>query len=273
MTPKTLIDIGLAAGREIMAIYADSTFGHRHKGDGSPVTEADHRAEAVILQALRAEYPDIPVIAEEEVAAGRVPPASETFFLVDPLDGTREFIERNGEFTVNIALIEQGEPVAGMIYAPALGLVFAASEKQAWRADVERGVAGPLRSITARPAPKRLAAVASRANCGEETTQWLGRFDVETFLSRGSSLKFCLVACGEADVYPRFGRTMEWDTAAGDAILRAAGGLTTAIDGTPLTYGNRGRPGEADFSNPFFVALGDKSLCDATGKAVLTAPT
>ena len=109
-----------------MSVYADSTFGHRHKGDGSPVTDADHRAEAVILRALAAEYPDIPVVAEEEVSAGRVPPGSEKFFLVDPLDGTREFIERNGEFTVNIALIDKGMPVAGMIYAPALGLIFAA---------------------------------------------------------------------------------------------------------------------------------------------------
>jgi 3'(2'), 5'-bisphosphate nucleotidase len=270
VTPKTLIEIGLAAGREIMAVYADSTVGHRQKGDGSPVTEADHRAEAVILQALAAEAGDIPVIAEEEVSAGRVPAASEKFFLVDPLDGTREFINRNGEFTVNIALVDKGIPVMGMIYAPALGHVFAAVNDSAWRADVDHGRAGELRTIKARPAPKRLAAVGSRSNCTDETMAWLKRFDVEGFVSRGSSLKFCLVACGEADIYPRFGRTMEWDTAAGDAILRAAGGVTTTIDGRPLGYGNRGSGVDADFANPSFVAFGDPSLRDAAGSPILS---
>jgi 3'(2'),5'-bisphosphate nucleotidase len=269
VTPKTLIDIGLAAGREIMAVYADGAFGHRRKTDGSPVTEADHRAEAIILQGLAAEYPGIPVVAEEEAAAGRVPRTAERFFLVDPLDGTREFIQRNGEFTVNIALIEGGRPVMGMIHAPALGLVFAAAGNEAWRADVEHGLAGPLRRIVTRPAPTRLAVVGSRVNCAEDTIEWLKRFDVEALVSRGSSLKFCLVACGEADLYPRFGRTMEWDTAAGDAILRAAGGMTMTADGVPLTYGNRDRPGQADFANPSFVALGDLMLRDAAGRRLL----
>jgi 3'(2'), 5'-bisphosphate nucleotidase len=255
-----LIDIGLAAGREIMAVYANATFGHVRKGDGSPVTEADHRAEAVILEALATAFPDVPVIAEEEVTAGRVPAVGERFFLVDPLDGTREFIERNGEFTVNIALIEHGVPVMGMVYAPALGDMYAASEGKAWRADVEHGFAGPLRPMRTRAVPDRIAVVASRANCTEETLAWLKRFDPASFLSRGSSLKFCLVACGEADLYPRFARTMEWDTAAGDAILRAAGGLTTTVDGRPLTYGNRGRADEADFANPWFVACGDPTM-------------
>jgi 3'(2'), 5'-bisphosphate nucleotidase len=268
---KTLIDIGLAAGREIMAVYADSTFAHRHKRDGSPVTEADHRAEAVILEALAAEFRGIAVIAEEEVSAGRVPPASERFFLVDPLDGTREFIERNGEFTVNIALIERDRPVAGMIYAPALGLIFAAAEGRAWCTEADHGVAGALRPIATRPAPKGLAAVASRANAGQETTEWLGRFHVESFVSRGSSLKFCLIASGQADIYPRFGRTMEWDTAAGDAILRAAGGMTTTLAGIPFAYGKRDRGQDADFANPSFVAFGDPALADAAGRPLLAA--
>jgi 3'(2'),5'-bisphosphate nucleotidase len=272
VTHKTLIDIGLAAGREIMSVYADSTFGHKHKGDGSPVTEADHRAEAVILQALAAEYPDIPAVAEEEVSAGRAPPESEKFFLVDPLDGTREFIERNGEFTVNIALIEKGMPVAGMIFAPALGLIFAAAEGQAWRTEADPGWAGPLRPITTRRAPESFAVIESRVNCGEETIEWLSRFHVEILVSRGSSLKFCLIACGEADLYPRLGRTMEWDTAAGDAILRAAGGATTTIDGIPLSYGKRARRGEEDFANPAFVAFGDVTLSDAAGKPLLASP-
>ncbi|MEQ1951598.1 3'(2'),5'-bisphosphate nucleotidase CysQ [Mesorhizobium sp. CN2-181] len=271
LTPKTLIEIGLAAGREIMAVYADSTFRHIHKGDGSPVTEADQRAEAVILQALSSEAADIPVIAEEEVSAGRVPEISDRFFLVDPLDGTREFINRNGEFTVNIALIEKDKPVLGMIYAPALGQIFVAAKGTAWRADVTHGLADELRPIKARPVPKRLAAVGSRSNCTDETMVWLERFDVDGFVSRGSSLKFCLIACGEADIYPRFGRTMEWDTAAGDAILRAAGGMTATIDGIPMTYGKRGQAGEADFANPAFVAVGDPALRDASGRPILAA--
>ncbi len=269
LDPRTLIDIGLAAGREIMAVYADNAFGHRRKSDGSPVTEADHRAEAIILEGLRAAWPDIPVVAEEEVSAGRIPGASAKFFLVDPLDGTREFIERNGEFTVNIALVERGRPVAGMIYAPALGQLFVASDGQAWRADVNHGFAETLAPIRTRPAPGRLAVVGSRVHCGEDTVEWLKRFDIQELVSRGSSLKFCLVACGEADLYPRFGRTMEWDTAAGDAILRAAGGLTTTIDGVPLSYGNRGRQGEADFANPPFLALGDTTLRDTAGRLLV----
>ncbi|MDQ6434149.1 3'(2'),5'-bisphosphate nucleotidase CysQ [Mesorhizobium sp. LHD-90] len=271
VTPKTLIEIGLAAGREIMAVYADVTFGHRHKGDGSPVTEADHRAEAVILQALAAEAGDMPVVAEEEMSAGRMPAIEDRFFLVDPLDGTREFINRNGEFTVNIALIEKGFPAAGMIFAPALGQVFVAAGGMAWRAQVNHGVAEELKPIRTRPAPARIAATGSRSNCTDETFQWLKRFEVEEFTSRGSSLKFCQIACGEADIYPRFGRTMEWDTAAGDAILRAAGGITTTIGGIPLSYGNHNVSGGDDFANPSFVAFGDPALRDAAGERILRA--
>ena len=155
-------------------------------------------------------------------------------------------------------------PVVGMIYAPALGLIFAASEGQAWRTDV-----GPRHGGTVAPhhnrAGRRIALPSSPAasTAAYETVEWLQPVSMSgSFVSRGSSLKFCLIACGEADIYPRFGRTMEWDTAAGDAILRAAGGVTTTIDGIPFSYGKRGRPGEADFANPAFVAFGDVTLSD-----------
>jgi 3'(2'),5'-bisphosphate nucleotidase len=256
---KSLIDIVLAAGSEIMAVYADMTMVAARKDDGSTVTEADRRAEALILAALREHHPSIPIVAEEEAAAGRIPSASESFFLVDPLDGTREFIERNGEFTVNVALVQSGVPVLGLVYAPALGDVYLADSGGAWSGRVKHGHAGNLHLIRTRPAPPSLSVVASRVNCGDDVHAWLDKLPIAGFLSRGSSLKFCLVASGEADLYPRFGRTMEWDTAAGDAILRRAGGMTLAGDGHPLVYGKRQRTAEADFANPPFVAMGDAS--------------
>ncbi len=260
MKIESLIAIGLAAGREIMAVYADKAFANTDKKDGSPVTDADHRAEAVILEALRHEFPKVPVVAEEEAAAGRLPETAAKFFLVDPLDGTREFIARNGEFTVNIALVERGIPVAGMIYAPALGSMFVGAEGGAWRAWVNHDRAGALQPIRTRRAPPVVAAICSRSNSGDRTDRWLRGFDVRTRIAAGSSLKFCRIAEGEADIYPRFGRTMEWDTAAGDAILRAAGGSVRSLDGQPLAYGKRGRADAADFANPDFVAYGDARL-------------
>jgi sulfate adenylyltransferase subunit 2/3'(2'), 5'-bisphosphate nucleotidase len=257
---RDFIDIGLEAGQEVMSVYADMTIAAMRKTDGSPVTEADRRAEAVILRALGARWPGVPVVAEEEASAGRIPSASETFFLVDPLDGTREFLARNGEFTVNIAFVERGRPAAGLVYAPALRQIFVGDAGGAWRADVRDGVRARLIPIHARAAPAAVTVVASRANCGAETHRWLERFTIAAFVSRGSSLKFCMLAAGEADLYPRFGRTMEWDTAAGDAVLRAAGGTTRTLDGEPLSYGKRGRPGMADFANPDFVAVADTRL-------------
>jgi 3'(2'),5'-bisphosphate nucleotidase len=255
-----LIAASIAAGSEIMAVYADPEHACAVKADASPVTEADTRAEAVILAALAAAYPSIPVVAEEEAAAGRLPTTLGRFFLVDPLDGTREFINRNGEFTVNIALIEDGAPVLGVVYAPAIGDLFAGSESGALRGQVTGGVLGTLSPIATRAAPHHLVAVGSRSHGSDETARWLGRFDVERFVSSGSSLKFCLVAAGEADIYPRFGRTMEWDTAAGDAVLRAAGGIVADLDGRPVTYNKRDQGADVDFANGHFVAYGDPSL-------------
>lgn len=249
-----LVDTALAAGREILAVYAEP-IAVATKADASPVTAADERAEAVILKRLATIAPDVPVVAEESVAAGRVPATDGRFFLVDPLDGTKEFISRNGEFTVNIALVEAGEPVAGVVYAPALGRMFAGERGRAWSAAVEDGVVAPLAPIAVRPAPvEGLTVVGSRSHGSPETDAYVARFSVKDYRSAGSSLKFCLVACGEADLYPRFGRTMEWDTAAGDAVLRAAGGRMVRPDGTPFVYGKRDQGHDADFANGAFVA-------------------
>jgi|SRR5579883_1714419 len=238
----------LAAGAAIMEIYA-APFTVEQKADASPVTEADRRAEAIILERLRRVAPDIPVIAEERAAAGQMPSAAPArFWLVDPLDGTKEFIRRNGEFTVNIALIEESRPVLGVVHAPAQGVTYWASGGTAWR---QRGSVAPER-IAARVAPVRgRIVIHSRSHRDERAlADYLAQIaDAERRIS-GSSIKFCLLAAGEADVYPRFGRTMEWDTAAGQAILEAAGGGVTTRDGAPLRYG---KPG---FANPDFVARG-----------------
>ncbi|MCB8839114.1 3'(2'),5'-bisphosphate nucleotidase CysQ [Aurantimonas sp. VKM B-3413] len=256
----TLIAIALEGGREVMTVYG-TEFLAKTKADASPVTEADLRCERVILDRLAEAAPGIPVVAEEAVAAGRVPESGETFFLVDPLDGTKEFVKRNGDFTVNIALVEAGVPVAGVVYAPAAGQLWTGSRDEgAFRADVANHLAGDLEPIRTRKAPPALIAVGSRSHGSAETAEWLSRLAVEHFVSRGSSLKFCILASGEADIYPRLGRTMEWDTAAGDAVLRAAGGIVTTLDGAPLSYNKRGQSDDADFANPHFVAYGDPRL-------------
>ncbi|HVZ30195.1 MAG TPA: 3'(2'),5'-bisphosphate nucleotidase CysQ [Asticcacaulis sp.] len=247
--------IMLAAGAEILRIYA-TDFQIDAKGDASPVTEADRAAEAIILEKLKYLAPDIPVVAEEEAAAGRIPDTGGRFFLVDPLDGTKEFISRNGEFTVNIALIENGEPIRGAVYAPVLGkLYWGAHGEGAYVADVKNGAKGPSRPIRVRIPPQNgLAAVGSRSHGSDETQAYLKAFNVAEFKAAGSSLKFCLVAEGAADIYPRLGPTMEWDTAAGDAVLRAAGGRVETLDRIALAYG---KPG---FRNPHFVAFGDPGV-------------
>ena len=212
----------------------------------------------MILADLARIAPDIPVVAEEQVAAGRVPATGRRFFLVDPLDGTKEFISRNGEFTVNIALIEEGCPVLGVVYAPATGVIYAGGEGEGARmAKVEGGKAGAWREISVRDCSgEKLRVLASRSHLTEETKNFVQRFDVADFVSAGSSLKFCKLAAGEADLYPRLGRTMEWDTAAGDAVLRAARGAVLTMDGKPLVYGKRDQADDSDFANPWFVATG-----------------
>ncbi len=261
---QTLVRIALDAGTVIAEIYK-TDFEVTHKADNSPVTVADERAEALILARLADLAPDIPVIAEEAVAAGRIPDIADRFFLVDPLDGTKEFLSRNGDFTVNIALIENGIPVTGVVYAPAKGEVYVASKGEGALLGTINPDAGPedarslsdFRPIKARPVPEDgLVVVASRSHMTDETKAFVNRFEVQELVSAGSSLKFCRVAAGDADLYPRLGRTMEWDTAAGDAVLRAAGGKVLTLDGAPLVYGKRNQADDSDFANPFFVAAG-----------------
>jgi 3'(2'), 5'-bisphosphate nucleotidase len=245
------------AGEIILRHYDDLAITARHKDDRSPVTDADTDAEALILKELHAHAPDVTVIAEEEVAAGHTKSIGGRFFLVDPLDGTKEFLSRNGEFTVNIAEIVNGKPVRGVVFAPAMDRLFLGEETAgAFELKTERGAPpdfAQLKPITARTAPADgLVAVASRSHRDTKTDEYLAHYPVKEFVSAGSSLKFCLVAAGEADIYPRHGRTMEWDTAAGHAVLAAAGGSVTTLDGAPFIYGKT----DEKFANPFFVARG-----------------
>jgi 3'(2'), 5'-bisphosphate nucleotidase len=221
----------------------------RAKADASPVTAADEAAEAVILARLAQLTPEIPVVAEETVAAGHVPEIDNgPFWLVDPLDGTKEFLSRNGEFTVNIALVEAREPVLGVVLAPARAQVWWGARG---RGATARDAGGRTRVISVRPPPSGgLVAIASRSHRDAETQAFLDRTGVVECISAGSSLKFCLIAEGRADLYPRFGRTMEWDVAAGHAVLAAAGGRVTTRDGAPFLYR---KPG---FENPPFIARG-----------------
>lgn len=250
---RDLAAISIEAGKVMMTIYARE-FTVEEKEDRSPVTEADGAAEKVILAALGTLTPDIPVVAEESASEGKIPQVGSLFYLVDPLDGTKEFINRNGEFTVNIALIEHGKPIAGVVYAPAIGRLFAGNETEgALEMAVAEGQLGEAKAICVRdPKGAPLTAIASRSHRDAKTDEYLSHYKIGEIVSAGSSLKFCLVATGEADIYPRHGRTMEWDTAAGHAVLRAAGGEVTRLDGSPFLYGKT----EDGFANPFFVAKG-----------------
>jgi 3'(2'),5'-bisphosphate nucleotidase len=249
-----LIDAALAAGAEIERIYCEGCE-VVEKEDGSPVTVADSNAEAIILEHLARAFPDIAVLAEEEAAAGRIPDLGTRFFCVDPLDGTRGFVQRTGEFTVNIGLIEDGEPVAGVIYAPDPKLLYYGARGEGAFRVRGGGAAEPIRP---RPRPAAgLTAVGSRSHASHGTAEKGAHLGIADFVPSSSSLKFCLVAEGTADVYPRHGTTAEWDTAAGQAILEAAGGRVMALDEEgketgPLSYGKIGRA----FLNPPFIAWG-----------------
>jgi 3'(2'), 5'-bisphosphate nucleotidase len=236
------------AGDAILDIYR-TDFEVERKADASPVTKADLEAERIILEVLRRLTPDIPAVAEEEMSAGRVPEVGDRFWLVDPLDGTREFLSRNGEFTVNIALVENRRPILGVVHAPARRLTF--TGLLPGEATCQEGDK-PVERISVRKPPEGgITVVASRrhGSIGAQEDFLQGR-QVASRVACGSSLKFCVVARGEADVYPRFGPTMEWDTAAGQAVLAAAGGRVTTIDGKEFLYR---KPG---FENPDFIAWG-----------------
>ncbi len=244
--------LALEAGDRIMAVYASPGFEVRAKGDASPVTEADEAADAVISAGLRAAYPDVPLITEEQAASHAL--TAQTFLIVDPLDGTKEFIQRRGDFTVNIAFVQDGRPTHGVVYAPAKARLFytladGTSVEETGSFDKDRP--GPLHLLrVSQPDNAALMVVASKSHRDQATDDYINRYAVRDMTSAGSSLKFCLVATGEADLYPRLGRTMEWDTAAGDAVLRGAGGQVLRMDDhAPLAYG---KPG---WDNPFFIAL------------------
>ncbi|MGF1543266.1 MAG: 3'(2'),5'-bisphosphate nucleotidase CysQ [Parvularculaceae bacterium] len=256
-----MADLALKAGREALRIYG-APVDVAMKEDASPVTEADRLGEEIILAGLSDVAPKTPALAEEAAAAGETPDLGEEFFLVDPLDGTKEFINQTGEFTVNIALARGGAPRLGVVYAPAIGKLYLGGPEGAFLvaapkggADVAYAELAPTRSpIKARPAPADgLVAVASRSHRSPETDAFLETLNVTDFAAAGSALKFCLIAEGLADVYPRLGRTMEWDTAAGQAVLEAAGGRVDVFgEEAPLRYGKKAR----GYDNPHFIAWG-----------------
>ncbi len=244
---ENLVPVAHAAGKAIMDVY-DGDDGAEWKDDGSPVTLADKRAEVILLEGLKKYAPDITIISEENPDSHSLN-AGALFFLVDPLDGTKEFLKRDGKgsFTVNIALIENGIPIFGIVYAPALDRTFSGIlGTGAW----ENGSTISVRQIP----DAGMVAVASASHRDATTDQWLKDNKVEKTVSIGSSLKFCLLACGEADVYPRFGPTMEWDTGAGHAVLNAAGGCVEKPDGNVFDYA------KPEFRNGNFIAYGQKAV-------------
>ena len=242
--------LALEAGRAIMEVYGEDDMGVEHKADDSPVTRADLAADRIIVDGLASAFPDVAIVTEERVETHGED--AEQFLIVDPLDGTKEFVRRRGDFTVNIALVEGGRPVRGVVYAPAKRRLFytqpdGRSVEEAGPFGEAPGAATPIR--VAEPDNAALKVVASKSHRDAATDDYIRRYEVADTRSAGSSLKFCLVASGEADLYPRLGRTMEWDTAAGHAVLAGAGGaVVRADDLTPLTYG---KPG---FENPRFLA-------------------
>ena len=245
-----------------MAVRA-SHFDIAQKSDGSPVTEADQRAESVIVAGLLEHFPGIPIVAEEKIAAGDVPgDLRSQFFLVDALDGTKEFCAGREEFTVNIALVTGTVPTAGVIYCPCARMLYAGAHDGKGKGEARRhavSASGEIQvaeSLHVRDAASPPTIIATRSHMTPETRAYLNSMPGADLRSVGSSIKFCELASGGADLYPRFGTTMEWDTAAGDAILRAAGGRTDTEDGTPLAYGKRGQNGMADFQNPNFISRG-----------------
>ncbi len=256
---SALTETAQRAGQVIREVR-DGRVEVRRKSDASPVTEADEAAEKIILADLTQIAPGVPVVAEEAVASGDIPATGDAFFLVDPLDGTKEFVSGTGEFTVNIALVRGGIPRFGLILAPALGELYVTlAEGRAIKVQVGTSDVKPLDALaqqvplrTRAPTPGQLVALASRRHLNAATERFLETHGITETHSSGSSLKFCRIAEGLADVYPRLAPTCEWDTAAGDAILRAAGGVVLTEDGATLTYGKA----DEGYRNPGFIAWG-----------------
>lgn len=250
---QTLCEIVEIAGREVMAIYS-RPIAVSHKDDDSPLTEADLRSDTVIRDGLESAFPGVFVLSEEFLSTEDM--RTDTFFLVDPLDGTKEFLKRNDEFTVNVALVHQGQVVAGVVLAPALGELFYAGQGLgSWKKDLNEGIA---LQVLAYDDSKPLRIIGSRSHGLDALTVWLNQLTYEhTFVVAGSSLKFCRIAEGQADIYPRFGLTSQWDTAAAQCILEVAGGAVVNLSGKILRYG-LDRP----ILNPEFIAVGDKRLLE-----------
>ncbi|MEE9427670.1 MAG: 3'(2'),5'-bisphosphate nucleotidase CysQ [Paracoccaceae bacterium] len=254
-------ELSLLAGDKIMEIYESDDFEVRTKSDDSPVTAADEAADAIISAGLRLAFPDVMLVTEEqsETHTG----SADNFLIVDPLDGTKEFVKRRGDFTVNIAYVENGVPVRGVVYAPAKGRLFytdANGNSVEETGNLDKVKVGTLTPIkVSKPDNQALIVVASKSHRDQATDDYISKYSVSDMTGAGSSLKFCLVATGEADIYPRLGRTMEWDTAAGHAVLAGAGGEVVRFDDhTPLKYG------KPIYENPFFIALSpDVVLKDA----------
>lgn len=249
---KVLRELALDAGAKIMEVYQSPDFDVRSKDDDSPVTEADEAADAIISAGLRKAFPDVPLVTEEQAETHAQ--AVSTFLIVDPLDGTKEFIKRRGDFTVNIAYVVDGVPIRGVVYAPARERMFftdAAGQSVEEQGPFTKSTVGALTYLAvSQPDNEALLVVASKSHRDQATDDYINKYSLADTKSAGSSLKFCLVATGEADLYPRLGRTMEWDTAAGHAVLSGAGGQVVRFDDhTTLAYG---KPG---FENPFFIAM------------------
>ena len=242
--------IAREAGAAIMEVYGREDFSVQVKADDSPLTAADAAAHALISQRLKALTPDMPLLSEEDVAGFGGPDAAGRYWLVDPLDGTKEFIKRNGEFTVNIALIEQGRPLLGVVYAPVLDTMYAAAQGVGAFKQTGEGVRTAIR-VTEHHTGEIWKVVGSRSHAGDTLPAVLQRLGEHELISMGSSLKFCLVAEGRADVYPRLGPTSLWDTAAAQCVVEQAGGRVVQLSGEPLGYGNL-----TVILNPYFVVHG-----------------
>ena len=253
-----MIEAALEAGEAILEIY-ETSFSNTAKNDGSPVTIADQRAEDIILSHLA--KTGIPVLAEESAEAGKIPTLGKRFFCVDPLDGTKEFIKKNGEFTINIALIENGKPILGLISVPTQDKIYFASEDGAFKTKIIDNKIGKKEKISVAGCGD-IKLVASRSHGSELLKELDIKLPPCEDVSVGSALKFCLLAEGKARLYPRFTNTYEWDSAAGQAILEAAGGVVLTLDGLPLTYDKA----KDNYLNPFFVAADCEELGEQVAK-------
>ncbi len=247
---KVFRELALEAGAAIMEVYGQDDFAVEAKSDDSPVTQADLAADKIISAGLRKAFPDVALITEEQAATHEV--QHDSFLIVDPLDGTKEFVKRRGDFTVNIAYVERGVPIRGVVYAPFRKRMFytqadGSSVEEIGSAIGSQGQTQPIRVSS--PDASALRIVASKSHRDQATDDYISQYNAGDLVAAGSSLKFCLVAAGEADFYPRLGRTMEWDTAAGHAVLLGAGGQVVRLDDlTPLAYG------KPEYENPFFLA-------------------